>query len=51
MRFCAGGAGVSDSAVPATATAAPAAAAGAKQPAVDTIQYPDEEINPDDIPF
>lgn len=46
----AGGAGVSDSAVPATAAAASTPAAGAKE-TVDTIQYPDEEINPDDIPF
>lgn len=34
----------------AAAAAAPAAAKDQKE-ALDTIEYPDEEINPDDIPF
>lgn len=35
----------------APATAAPAAAAQAAPSELDTIEYPEEEINPDDIPF
>ena len=43
-----GGAGASSSA-PAAAT--PAKGAPAKKDAVDTIDYPSEDINPEDIPF
>lgn len=43
-----GGAGASDSSVGAGASPK---GAGAKAAAVDTIEYPSEDINPEDIPF
>lgn len=45
-----GGAGAS-SAGSSSAGATKAAPAGAKKDAVDTIDYPTEDINPEDIPF
>lgn len=49
----AGGASEGGAQAPKAAAAAPAAAATATadKEALDTIEYPDEEINPDDIPF
>lgn len=48
----AGAPGEGRSAAPATAGAAPMAAdAGMPDMGGDSIQYPDEEINPEDIPF
>lgn len=44
-----GGAGASSA--PAAGTASKAAPAGTKKDAVDTIDYPTEDINPEDIPF
>ena len=46
-----GGAGASSTSSPASSGAAKSAGASAKKDAVDTIDYPTEDINPEDIPF
>jgi single-strand DNA-binding protein len=50
VQFGPRGAGAPSTGAPAAAPAAAAAPKDNKE-ALDTIEYPDEEINPDDIPF
>lgn len=43
--------GANSSSAPAAGASAPKAKAAPAQPELDTIEYPEEDINPEDIPF